>query len=166
MCRRARRRHKEGWDIDYILKWALERHASFINNKSAPAPEELIEKAQKWLVRIGCRFALRSASYDSEVTRGGSLTIGLDWENVGVAPCHFDCHPWLALAREDGEIIRQTPVSEFTARLDCKIPSDLPAGDYDLLFSVGTAKDAAAVKLAIKSGRSDGRYLPGRVKLR
>ncbi len=175
-CWDMRRWHKEGWDIDYILKWALEQHASFINNKSAPVPEELTEKVQEWLVRIGYRFVLRSASYDAGTTRGSSFKVDLDWENVGVAPCYFDCHPWLALAREDGQVIWQTPVAafnlrgrlpgRFTGRLDCEIPSDLPAGDYDLLLSVGTAKDAASVRLAIKSSRADRRYLLGKVSLR
>jgi len=165
-CWDMRKWHREGWDIDYILDWALEQHASFINNKSAPLPRELMPKVKKWLLKIGYRFVLDEASWPARAAAGAELPVRLAWSNVGVAPAYYDFRPALALADASGRIVqrhvfegetfRLRPPGDFTMNLTLPLWADAPQGECQLLVGIADASGDPVVRIAVEGRREDG----------
>jgi hypothetical protein len=175
-CWDMRRWDKERWDLETILKWALGCHVSFINNKSEPVPAEYIPKVKAFLLKVGYRFELRSATYPKAVERANTLDVHLAWSNVGVAPCYIDFHPALALADASGKVVWSTSLSVYSTRdwlpgdiaTDAKValPESIAAGKYTLLVAVADRDAKRAVRLAIEGRRDDGWYPLGPIEVK
>lgn len=136
---------RHGYDFDQIFDWALEQHASFINNKSAPLPEGARPAVERVLRRLGYRFVLREVSHDAAVAPGGALSVSTRWENIGVAPCYADYAPAVSLVDGDGKrawtglleaTTREWLPGEFAVEGAFQLPDDLPEGDYALQVAV------------------------------
>ena len=172
-CWDMRKWHREGWDIDYIFQWALDHHASYLNNKSAPLPESLRPKVEKLLKRIGYRFVLRRAQHAARAKPEDTFAVELEWENVGVAPCYADYVPAISLVNEDGKRIltglSNQPVRDWlpgkrTEKARFTLPHDLEADTYRCQVAVVDPKTGQpALRLAIKGGTNDGWYPLGKV---
>ncbi|MCD6404342.1 MAG: DUF4832 domain-containing protein [Planctomycetes bacterium] len=175
-CWDMRKWVKDGWDIDHILKWALDHHATFINNKSRPVPAELLPKVRKFLLKVGYRFVVRSVTLPTEIAPGGTLAAAIEWENIGVAPCYYDFHPALALADSSGNLawsktfssctVRGRLPGAFTIHADWRLPQTLQPGVYRLLVGITDAAGVPRVKIAIDGARNDGWYDVGEITLK
>jgi hypothetical protein len=75
-----------GWDIRFIFDYALRCHASYVNNKSAPIPEGTRQEIERFLRRLGYRTVIRSVEHAATASAGHATSIGIEWENTGVAP--------------------------------------------------------------------------------
>lgn len=174
-CWDMRKWQAEKWDIDLILKWALDKHATYINNKSEEVPGALVPKVQAFVRKLGYRFALRSAAFPAEAAPGGPLPVKLAWANVGVAPCYYDFHPAVALADASGKVVWSKAFTESTTRdwlpgefatdLAATVPTTVAPGPYTLLVGVTRDDAVPAVRLAIEGRREDGWYPIGAVTL-
>lgn len=175
-CWDMRKWQAEGWDIDYIYDWALEQHASYINNKSAPLPEGSRPQVEKMLRRLGYRFVLRSLKHPASVERGGKLSIETTWENVGVAPCYADYVPAVSLVSGAGERVwvgvlgfstRQWLPGAFAVSGEPALPADLAPAEYALELSVVHPDTREpVVQLAIEGRTESGWYALSRIAVR
>ena len=175
-CGDMRTWHARGYDIEAIFRWALEQHASYVNNKSAPLPEGTRADVERLLRRLGYRFVLRSLGHPAQVDAGGRLELAMDWENVGVAPCYADHAPAVSLVSAAGERVwtgvleastRDWLPGAFTVAQELDLPADLPAGQYGLELAVVERESGRpAVRLAIGGRAESGWYPLSRVEVR
>jgi hypothetical protein len=175
-CWDMRRWTKEGWSVRAIFDYALDMHASLINNKSAPLPEGSRPEVERFLRKLGYRLVLRSLRHPASVARGAPAPVVMTWENVGVAPPYRDFVLGLRLAGEDRTkavvIAGKTSVKgwlpgKVEASETLAVPADLPPGTYDLSVAVlDPAMKQPALRLAIEGRGEDGWYPVGRIDVR
>jgi Domain of unknown function (DUF4832)/Beta-galactosidase len=163
----------QGWDIDHIIDESLKWHLSSFNAKSSPVPQEWWPQVNRWLKRMGYRFALRKFTYPAVVKAGASLTFTSWWDNQGVAPCYRRFPLALRLkstARSellltDADITTWLP-GDSLYDSTVSIPPNLPAGSYSLqLALVDPSSRTPKVRLAIEGRAADGWYELGAIKL-
>ncbi len=163
----------QGWDIDYIINQSLKWHISSFNGKSSPVPQEWKPQVDRWLKKMGYRFALRKFTYPSAVKSGGELKFTSWWENQGVAPCYRPFRLALRLNKDQSNTILVTGV-DLRSWLPgdnlydgvVTIPKDLSKGEYDLMISVLDERtDEPKVKLSVEGRRPDGWYNLGKVRV-
>ncbi len=162
---------KNGWDIDYIIDQSLKWHISSFNGGSSPVPDTWEPSVRRWLKKMGYRFVLRKFTYPAALPPRGRLVFTTWWENKGVAPCY---HRFPLALRLKGPTRTEALVTGADIRLWLPgdnlyndavfLPSDMPAGEYDLQIAI---LDAAArqpkVKLAIAGEQPDGWYDLGKI---
>jgi hypothetical protein len=175
-CGDMRTWHARGYDIRAIFDWALEQHASYVNNKSAPLPEGARPQVERMLRRLGYRFVLRALRHPPAVEAGGPLTVETDWENVGVAPCYGDYAPAVALVGEGGEPawtgVLEARVQDWlpgavSVREELVLPAEVPPGRYALSVAVVDPESTEpAVRLAIEGRDEGGWYRLSRIEVR
>ena len=164
---------EKGWDVDYIIDQSLKWHISSFNGKSSAVPAQWGPQVDRWLKRMGYRFALRKFTYPERVAPGGQLAYQSWWENQGVAPCYrrfplalrlkgqgraevlpadADIRDWLP-----GDIVHDGAVF---------VPRGMPAGEYDLEIAILDESAAQPkVRLAIAGRGADGWYGLGKIRL-
>jgi hypothetical protein len=76
----------KGYDIDFIFDEALRWHCSIFNNKSSAVSPRWWSAVEKFLKKMGYRFAIQYITHPLKVKFGGTLKIESVWENQGVAP--------------------------------------------------------------------------------
>jgi len=163
----------EGWDIDHIIDESLKWHISSFNAKSSPVPPEWWPQVNRWLKRMGYRFVLRKFTYPAAVKPGGLLTFTSWWDNQGVAPCYrrfplglrFKNDQRTEVLLTGADITKWLPGDNvFDSAV--RVPTNLPAGDYELgLALLDPLSQAPKVKLAVRGGGEDGWYRLGTVKV-
>jgi hypothetical protein len=94
--------------------------------------------------RLGYRFVLRTAELPTAVTRGGNLKIKIEGENVGYASPFGSRRALLILrSKETGDVykftldtdVRKWFTGPFKIEQTISVPSNLKAGDYEVLIS-------------------------------
>ena len=170
-CWDMRKWKESGWDIQHIFDYALNCHASYVNNKSAPLPNGTRAEVERFLRRVGYRLTVRTVEHAAKSTPGTSSAVTLFWENLGAAPPYRDYRIGLRLDQEDVPATKPTyTVSEdsikgwlpgkIQTRTMLRLPSTIAPGKYRLavgLVEPGTL--APAVRLAL-SGRDPQGWYP------
>ena len=193
-CWEMRRWVKEDWSLRYIFNYALAMHGSYINNKSAPLPQgdNVRPEVERFLRRLGYRLVLRELRHPEHARVGDALTIEMQWQNVGSAPCYrpyrvayrlsddrgnaktlvgtATVNKWLpgSVGAFDDEFLRQPPdlpPGEAISVTDhVTLPKDLPAGPSRLAVGViGETSMEPVVRLAIQGRSADGWYPLSRI---
>ena len=140
-CWDMRRWTKEDWSLRFIFNYALALHGSYINNKSAPLPEDkdVREEIERFLRRLGYRLVLRELTHPRQARPGTVLTLDMKWQNIGSAPCYKPYRVAYRLSDERGHartllgavtVNKWMPgsVNAFTEEF-LKQPPDLPPGE-------------------------------------
>jgi hypothetical protein len=164
----------EGWDVRSIFDYALDLHASYINNKSAPIPAEARGEVERLLAKLGYRLVLRRLEHPRAVAAGASCSLKMEWENVGVAPPYRDHRLAVRLRRKPeapaggaevsrvlvtGTSILGWRPGSIPVESGADLPADLPPGTYELSLGVVEAGgERPAVRLAIQGRGEDGWY--------
>ncbi len=153
---------EEGWDIAYIFGYALNCHASYVNNKSARIPEGTRPEVERLLRRIGYRLVLRRLEHAESVKAGSKLVLAMQWENVGCAPAY---HDYLLAARlGTAVVVTDTSVKGWLpGAKDVNVPVDVPndaaPGQRELsLALVDPTTREPAIRLGIAGRGEDGWY--------
>jgi len=163
-----------GWDLDYIIEQSLKWHISSFNNKSSAVPEEWRPKVDRWLNKMGYRFALRRFTYPETVAPAGKLAFTSWWENQGVAPC-YRRYPLALRLRNDshsevlvtGADIRNWLPGDAVYDDAVFLPAGIPAGVYELQIGVLDPQTRQPkVKLAIEGIDREGWYTLGKIDVR
>ena len=163
----------EGWDVRYIIDQSLKWHISSFNGKSSAVPEQWRGEVDRWLKKMGYRFALRKFTYPATVPASGKIAFTSWWENKGVAPC-YRRYPLALRLRgggkaavlETGADIREWLPGDNLYDNAVFVPADMPAGDYQLDIAIVDAQTREPkVKLAIEGRRDDGWYELGAIRV-
>jgi hypothetical protein len=174
-CWDMRKWDQEKWDIKYIFDYALDCHASYVNNKSAPIPDGTRAEVERFLRKLGYRLVVREFSYPATVTRGEKAAIAMTWENVGVAPPYRDYLLAFHLTGADGKSSVTTTAMSIKGMLPGKrdmqktlaFAPALSAGRYNLAVGVvDPQSDQPAVRLAIEGRGEAGWYGMGQIEVK
>jgi len=168
---------KESYDIEqvrYIIDESLKWHISTFNAKSSGVPPEWLPEINRWLKKMGYRFALRRFSYPDFVRPRGKLAFRTWWENKGVAPIY---RKFTLALRLKGE--KHSEVFYLDEDIRKWLPGDIVYDDAIFLshdFLEGEYKIAIAmldphtlkpkIQLAIEGRATDGWYPLGKVSVR
>lgn len=164
----------QGWDVDYIIDQSLKWHISSFNGKSSAVPKQWWPQVNRWLKRMGYRFALRKLTYPAAVAPGGKLPFTSWWENQGVAPCYRPFRLALRL-KSDGQSVILPTGADLQTWLpgdnlydgSVAVPAAVPPGRYELQLGVLDERtDQPKVKLAIAGREPDGWYTMGEIELK
>lgn len=153
-----------------LLRW----HASSLNAKSRPIPDDAVPHVDAFLKRCGYRLVLRRFRHPEGVSRNGLLSVEMEWENVGVAPPYRNYILAARLRRGTRTVILDTDArltgwlpGKHVLGSSLRLPAELSPGDYELAIGVLDPHDREPeVKLAIKGRGPDGWYALGRVAVR
>lgn len=158
----------QGWDVGQIVDWALANHVSGVNNKNAHVPSSAMPEIQRLLKYMGYRFVLRELRHPQSAHPGESVTISMDWQNIGVAPSYSDYVLAFQLRNQAGtEVARRVTGNttrywlpgSFGVNDSFPLPGSLAKGTYTLsLGLVDPATGNPAVQLAISGKDSAGWY--------
>jgi len=162
-----------GWDVDHIIDESLKWHISSFNAKSSPVPEDWKPSVDRWLKRMGYRFVLRKFTYSATLKAGDRLSFTSWWDNKGVAPCYKEFPLALRLKADQRTevILTQANIRTWLPGDNLYddavvIPSEMPAGEYELQIGiVDPLSKEPRVKLAISGRDPDGWYPLGKIKI-
>lgn len=159
MCEWMRR----GWDIDSIVDKTLEWHISSFNPKSIPIPYEWRDKCEYWISRMGYHFTVNRIAYPDVAVAGDLITVKLDVENTGVAPCYKKLRVVLRLVGggRSYEFPQSCDVRGWLPGLHgemlrAELAEDMPSGEYEL--ELGLLSDHAEVVYLATNAERDGSY--------
>jgi hypothetical protein len=163
----------QGWDVDHIIDESLKWHISSFNAKSSPVPREWRLAVDRWLKKMGYRFVLRKFTYPATARPNGELSFTSWWDNKGVAPCYKEFILALRLKNEEKTKIIATNADIGTWLPGDNlyddtvlIPSDVPAGEYDLQICIlDPVANEPKVQLAISGRQPDGWYHLGKIRI-
>ena len=168
-CWDMRKWTKENWPLRYIFNYALDTHASVLNNKSAPLPigDDVRAETERFVKRLGYRIVLRDVT--ASVT-GRSVALSSTWQNVGSAPVYRPYRIAWRLSSADGQVQSPTvtdalasqfmpgEVDVFTEAF-IKDPPELPNGnpvklEQTFKLSEGIAGGSYVLSVAIIDGQT------------
>jgi hypothetical protein len=168
-------RHKESGspDIDFTISEALRWHASSVNAKSSPIPQEWAGKFMDFIDRLGYRFELRRLSYPGEVRAGSMMPLQMWWVNSGVAPVYrmyvlaveLRNANGSGVIRLDNDLTKWLPGDDIVVNTPVWVP-ELQPGTYHVrvgLLDPFTGKPA--IKLAIQGRTEDNWHDLGAVEV-
>lgn len=195
-CWDMRRWVQEGWSLRYIFNYALALHGSYINNKSAPLPEgpEVRPEIEWFLRRLGYRLVLKELAHPGQAKVGQPITLVMQWQNTGSAPCYRPYRLAFRLTGPKGKprvIAGKTTVSRFmpgsvrvftpefldsppdlppgpvtSIEEQIVLPADLPAGQYALALGVVDETLTPVIRLGIRGRDAEGWYPLSRIEVR
>lgn len=170
-------RYYNAANIEATIAMAERSHLSWVGPSTDI--EELsdaeIRNMKRFLNTLGYRFVIRSSTYSALWEAGKETTVGIELDNVGVAPFYYVWPLELSLIDSIGRIayrtlldtdIRSLTPGTHTIEQTLTPPSTLPTGTYTIAFAVLDPETGApGVELAITGKRPDGRYPIGAVLL-
>lgn len=186
----------EDWSLRLIFNYALALHGSVINNKSAPLPvgEPIRPEVERFLRRLGYRLVLKQLRHPAMVRPGDKVSLAMQWQNVGSAPCYQPYRLAYRIANAEGdervfvgavtankwlpgsielfteEFFRQPvdlpPGAVHAVDDTIVLPEDVPTGEYVLSVGiVGVETEQPIVQLGIQGREQDGWYPLSRLKI-
>ncbi len=151
-----------GWDINEIIEQSLKWHISSFNAKFRPCPDEWKPIIDRWLCKMGYRFALRNIKYPNRVSPGDNAQIEFWIENRGVAPIYKPLPFKFILKNENSYYEFDTNIDitsylpgDNTEELILNIPRDIVPGEYTLSATIGGG-DYPVVQFAMEC-ENDGK---------
>ena len=167
--------YSEGNAIRQIVDDAIAWHASLAHNKSDYIPGEYQSEIERLVMKLGFRLVLRNIDHDRNIAPGATLAIGLDWENLGIAPPYRD-HRVAFRLRDGRDSTLAMHVSDQSIRgglpgptgveVDYPVPEKLAQGAYTLELGLvfHNAPDRT-VPMANEGKTPDGWYVVGTVEV-
>ncbi len=140
-----------------------------------PSEKQKLVKLKKFLKKIGFRFVLQKATYETAVKAGDSIPISMDWVNRGIAPPYRDLRVAFRLRGAQGNIsdpvitnlsVKLWLPGNKTAISNFKIPANLSSGSYTLETALVHHSSANFVTaIAIDGKTTDGWYPLGNMSV-
>ncbi|OCH07205.1 DUF4832 domain-containing protein [Aliivibrio fischeri] len=167
-------------DVTEVFNYALDHHASLINAKSKPIPDEFQPAVQEVLKKLGYRFELISLTHSKEVLASSSMSITSEWKNSGVAPSYYPYRLAYRFVDASGNVEAKQETSRNVldwlpaeTRTDAapviNLQDDIntPAltGIYDLQIALVNDLGDAQIKLAIDMPQENNWYTISKVTI-
>ncbi len=158
---------KRNYDLDMIIRQGLKSHVSVFMPKSCPIPKAYMRPLAEFCDRIGYRFVLRQALYETPVRRNGRLSLKLWIENTGVAPIYrpYDLAVRMKSARAAAAVVIQRDIrgwlpGDVWLEKRIEVPARLGPGPVELWAGLVDPKSLGPkVKFANETANSAG-WLP------
>jgi len=159
--------------IDTIIDQSLAWHISTFNAKSSPVPPEWMPHAERWLKRMGYRFALRTAHLPAQAAPGDCVAGKLWLQNLGVAPSYRAYPFYLRLTNgttcvdvKTAEDIRKWMPGDSMVDLSIELPPDLAPDTYAVQVAILNPRTGKPnIRFACDAPCQDGYYTIGSVKV-
>lgn len=158
----------QGWDVDYILQWAVDNHVSQVHNKNSPVPSNKIGAVNEFLKKIGYRYVLKKISHLASAPAGSALTLEMDWENKGNAPNYGNHRLGVQIRNSGGQVVATivTPTEvknwlpgAFSVDQAITLPNLAP-GQYTIAISVVDPSSGQPKVVLANSGKDAGGWYP------
>ena len=158
-----------GWSFDRALDFMAANHVTFINDNVGKVPPDQMAKLEQLARRAGYRFVLREISHPESLARGETLTVNMNWSNVGVGKLYRRYPLVLYLLDATGAIVCQQTQADIdvtswlpgdhSVAATLRLPATLQTGQYTLgLALVDSASEKPAIRLAIDAPHTDRVY--------
>lgn len=166
VCGTASEWARDGYDVNYILDQALRWHVTSVNLKSSPIPPQWKPQFEQFEKRMGYRLILRRMEFSRQVTPGAMMPVHMWWFNAGVAPVYGEYRLAMQLSSPRTKAVVFIPANvrgwlpgDSVVDQPVYVPSDLPAGSYQLRIAlVDPDTGKPAIRLAIAGRDSEGWY--------
>ncbi|WP_394135599.1 DUF4832 domain-containing protein [Aliivibrio fischeri] len=160
-------------DVTEVFNYALDHHASLINAKSKPIPDEFQPAVQEVLKKLGYRFELVSLTHPKEASSNDYIQIESSWRNTGVAPSYYaytltyrfinkekNSEYTVTTLRNVLDWLPANSRSETAPLIEFKESISTPnsAGTYDLQVALVNDLGDAKIKLAIDMPQENNWY--------
>lgn len=160
---------RKGWNIDYIIDLTLKWHLSQFNAKSIPIPNEWQDKIDAWVDKMGYHFMINSFSFPETAVSGDRIELGLEIENLGVAPMYNPLPLILTFKgnKECSVVLRDNLFDWLPGRHTegfSLILPELEAGRYDI--TIGIYDDAQQVYFCTDAPQSGKGYKVGEITVK
>ncbi|MFA1561354.1 DUF4832 domain-containing protein [Aliivibrio fischeri] len=167
-------------DVTEVFNYALDHHASLINAKSKPIPDEFQPAVQEVLKKLGYRFELISLTHSKEVLASSSMSITSEWKNSGVAPSYYPYRLAYRFVDASGNVeakqetsrnvLDWLPAETRTDRapvinIQDNIKAPASTGIYDLQVALVNDLGGAQIKLAIDMPQENNWYTISKVTI-
>ena len=157
--------------------WLLARtHASLVHNNEHPFSSTALEDL---LLNVGYRYVLREARIQDAAQAGDTLSVEMDWQNVGIAPSYpsmgqafaltlylvdenervFESFPvdvdiaaWMPAANPDA------PAPLYSFSVEMPLPGALRTGSYSLKVGIIEKRTGKPIQLAFEGDDGSGKY--------
>jgi len=156
-----------GWDVQGILNWMLDRHIMAFNSKNSAfnPPAAVVNMFIEFVRRMGYRHVIRSLQHAQTINVNSSSPFIMQWKNAGVARSHYGHKVALKFAKANGP--EHVALGEAASFLpgdseiiqNVTLPTYLTSGTYTVSAGVvhPTTRDTE-VKLAISGRDTQGWY--------
>ena len=156
---------EKGWDVEAIFEKSLSWHISTFNNKSSSIPYEYYKEVQKFIEKMGYRFAVRYLEYPDVAGKGDTLNCNMYVENRGNSPIYIN-HPLTFKLKNDkyekvfnSDIdIRKWMPGDTVQPVSLTLPEDIPSGDYELSIGLVGEYPRPTIKFAFNTKEENGYY--------
>lgn len=165
---------RNNYPLQRIFDAAMRWHASTINLKSSPIPEEWRPAFAEFEKRLGYRYSLRRVEYPRQAPVGVPFQLKTLWLNEGVAPTYdrYLVQLELVSGQNRGNVLLPIELThwgpgDWVYEGPVLLPENLPAGRYNLRIAiVDPATGKPAIQLANEGREEDGWYGIGSMELR
>ena len=155
------------YDLDMIIQQGLKSHVSVFMPKSCPIPRSYLKPLAEFCDRMGYRFVLRQAMWETPVVRNGVLPVTLWIENTGVAPVYRPYSLALRMQAKGREAvcvvtpdIRDWMPGDLWLEKRIKVPSRLGRGPVMLSAGLVDPKTLSPKIKFANEGNGANRWLP------
>lgn len=159
--------HYTRQDVQATFDWALAQHASTLNLKSRPVPQEYRDILDNALKKLGYRFRVVSLTHEKTLKPGQVLTVSSLWSNDGVAPLYLPYRlNWRLVDQNGHEVTRAVAGAnlqswlpgEHLSQATLSLPASLNSGEYRLQAALLNSEGKARIKLANSVPQTDNWY--------
>jgi len=150
------------------LKQAEDTYLTWLVELWYDLSPEAERNMQRLMAKIGYRFVITEASFNTSVPAGGSIELTTKWRNSGTAPFYYDWPIVAQLQTAQGTVVAESMINDSVRNLFpgtteeydtlLKIPADAEPGTYQLwvgIFNPETGQ--AAINLAVKDMQEHNR---------
>ena len=163
------------WSFESAVDFMLKNHVTMINDNLGPVPPEVMPQLEKLARLAGYRFVLHEVTKPKTVHAGDSVSLEMEWENVGVGKLYTAYTLKVELTNPNHQVVAETNVAtdprdwlpgKFSVATSLRLPTDLAVGEYFINLGIfDAAGHRAALRLAMDAPEDKNWYTVGKLSV-